>query len=225
MLLENNNISFEAKLPNTRQTILETFGPKEEPITDDFMRYIKDTSKSIGRNTGGEDPAFGSLTDIREIHNSKSEELYLAAAKTENENSIIILPNEEVSSHRSISPQQISKFNESNGCLHFREDEFENKENIHLEELSKLKSISNELHTVDSNSVSGQKMESSSEDTKSLIPNHLITDRKYSSMSKTNSENEQKPISSIDGVRPVNVEMFTVILKSKPTKLIQKTDS
>lgn len=225
MLLENSNISFEAKLPNTRQTILETFGPNEEPITDDFIRYIKDMSASIETNTEGEDPAFGSLTDIREIHNSKSEELYLAAAKTENENTIIILPNEKVSSHRSISPQQISKYNETDGCLHFREDEFENKENIHLEELSKLNSISNELHTADFNSLSNQKMESSSRNTKSLIPNNLINDRKCSSMSKTNSENEQKPISSIDGVRPVNVEMFTVILKSKPTKCIHKTDS
>lgn len=218
MLLENNNISFEAKLSNIRQKVEETFGSNEEPITDDFMRFVKNTSKNSETDTEGEDAAVSDFTDLGDIHSLKSGEIHHEYEKIDNENTIIFLPKEDLATHNSISTEQISK------CIQFGQDGFANKENIQLEKLNELNSISKKFKTLDLNSASDQKMESGSRDTKMPISNNLTTGRKDSFISKTHVEDKQKPISSIDGIRQVNVEMFTVILKSKTTKLIQKTD-
>lgn len=149
MLLENNSIDFDRKMPNIRQQVDKQFGPNEEPIIDEFLCSVADDN--LPKNIYApaldiskvHDDVTESWSDVKEIFANINEHSQpfgntLQGRHLENlhqipevDNTIIMLPNEEVSTR-----EKILNFttNENNLISEYVETEaarsYENKENV-----------------------------------------------------------------------------------------------
>ncbi|XP_031625911.1 protein Spindly [Contarinia nasturtii] len=214
LLLENNNINFDAKLQNVRQIIDKEFDTDEKPIIDDALTYTNDSFKpniSMFNVDSTKPISSGSWSDVREIfsdnfnyHTSNSTSSNVQNDSRE-DNTIVLLPKEKPPIQETLTP--FSAFNsvsiiKSEPIIKCEEHKtsivsVENKENINSNEPIELNEAKNKSDT----SIKLSYENSTKEET-------------AASLSITKPENVQQNSFSVldsqDRVKHVNVEMFTV---------------
>lgn len=223
LLLENNNIAFDAKLPNVRQMVDRHFDPEEGPIIDDELTYKNDSFKQNFSMLNGDSMrqhSVGSFSDVREIFhdlNYHTTDSSFSNTSNENrdENTIVLMPKEVPIVLESFQPlttlNTIAKSEKQKTPVKSTPPLIE--PTIKGEKTTTpVKTIENK-ENVDSNdpNEAKNKIDTSFQ----FLSEKNVTETSRSSI--TNSENIQQ-ISmndSQDRVKQVNVEMFTVSFKKR----------
>lgn len=187
MLLENNCISFDRKLQNSRQMVEKQFGPNEEPIIDDVVCSANDNICASGTNDLSVNEPTESWSDVKEIfaENAPKSERYKNLSQVDN--TIIMLPDEEDIPREKVSVFSTNNADLINECVAEATKTIENKENInYLNE------------KIPSNTI-----EISPEKANETVFNNVCPSEHNCTQDSQNR------------VRQVNVEMFTVTLKNR----------
>lgn len=209
MLLENNCISFDRKLQNIRQMVETKFGPNAEPMIDEVVCSVDDSStKNICASETNDlsvNEPTESWSDVKEIFANINGHLP-AAENTQKgkryknlgqaDNTIIMLPDEEEIPREKCSVFSTNNTASMNECFKGIKtteatEPIENKENINH--------LSKEIPTI------GLSPEKTNETVSSNICPSIFTDKSEHNCTQ-DSQNR---------VRQVNVEMFTVTLKRR----------
>lgn len=211
MLLENNSISFDRKLQNIRQMVEKKFGPNEEPMIDDVVCSVDESStKNICASETNDlsvNEPTESWSDVEEIFANINGRLPTAENTSKGkryknlsqaDNTIIMLPDEKDIPREQNSIFSTNNTDSMNECVkgiktNEATEPIENKENInHLSEKMPTNTI-------------GLSPEKANETVSSNFCPSKFTDKSEHNCTQ-DSQNR---------VRQVNVEMFTVTLKRR----------
>lgn len=206
ILLENNNIKFEAKPQNIRQIVEKEYSSIEEPMIDNFDLENIPSQRATDSKKDKTDNCW---TDLKYIVSTFSQpsKMQNTNAECDSDHTIIILPSEKSTAHNPGALNKFRTYNEINELSHSENASFE-KQEIMSSDMSTQPSCPQ----LSSNNIMLNK-NAEFNATNMKTPINLKTDKMYSTELKAEVNQNSKSLSG--SIKQINVEMFTVTLKPK----------